>query len=168
MIRFSLHCDNGHGFESWFRDNASFEAQVVATLVECPVCGSSGIEKSIMAPHVARTDRARATSSQPPEQASEGQASSPMQALTDDKATESTNALPSDKAMRDLVRAFRQHVAQSADHVGDRFADEALKMHHGEIEHRAIYGSSTFEDARMLNEEGVSFHPLPVLPDDRN
>ena len=163
MIRFTLQCDGGHGFDSWFRDNASFEAQVSAALVECPVCGSPKIGKSIMAPHVARTDRSRAPTSRSTDQAS------PMTgAATIDATTENTNALPPDKAMRDLVRAFRQHVSQTADHVGDRFADEALKMHHGEIDHRAIYGSSTVEDARMLKEEGVQFHPLPVLPDDRN
>ena len=166
MIRFSLHCDRHHGFESWFRDNASFEAQVAAALVECPVCASPRVEKSIMAPHVARTDRSRMAASRPAEPLPDGQ--TPGETTTTDAMTENINALPPDKAMRELVRAFRQHVAQTADHVGDRFADEALKMHHGEMEHRAIYGSSTTEDARMLTEEGVAFHPLPVLPDDRN
>ncbi len=173
MIRFSLRCDDGHGFESWFRDNASFEAQEAAGLVECPICGSPRVEKSIMAPHVARSDRQELSYPRAPDipyipdipDIAMG-AGTPGRA--DVAVSESINAMPPDKAMRDLVRAFRRHVTETADHVGDRFADQALKMHHGEIEHRPIYGRSTLEDARMLKEEGVPFQPLPVLPDDRN
>ncbi len=166
MIRFALTCDAGHGFESWFRDNASFDGQVAGGLVECPVCGSVKIGKAIMAPHVARTDRtgrikAAETAVDP----------APKRALAPAAATGSqdiTNQPLTDKALRDLVRAWRQHVLETTDPVGDRFADEALKMHHGEIEHRPIHGSATIEDARMLIEEGVGFQPLPILPDDRN
>ncbi len=166
MIRFSLHCDRSHAFESWFRDNASFEALVAGAMVECPACGSPRVEKSIMSPHVARTDRSNVAASRPEEPVPAGQAHPKV--MPTDALTNNINALAPDKAMRELVRAFRQHVARTADHVGDRFAEEALKMHHGEIEHRAISGSSTAEDTQILLEEGVPFHPLPILPDDRN
>jgi hypothetical protein len=162
MIKYALHCDNGHGFESWFRDNASFEQQARRGFVECPQCGSARVGKAIMAPNVARKDRpergraeqVRAAGSQMP---AAGPAAMPATTLT-----------PEDRAMRDLVRAMRAHVEASADNVGDKFADEALKMHHGELEGRPIYGSATPDDARMLAEEGVGFLPLPTLPDDRH
>lgn len=157
MIKYALHCEQGHGFESWFRDNASFEQQARRGFVECPHCGSVRVEKSIMAPNVARRDR--------DERASRAEAAAPVAAQAVMPATTLT---PEDRAMRDLVRAMRSHVEANADNVGDKFADEALKMHHGELEGRAIYGSATQDDARMLAEEGVGFLPLPLLPDDRN
>jgi hypothetical protein len=157
MIKFSLRCDTGHAFESWFRDNAAFDSQVKRGFVDCPVCGSIKIEKAIMAPHVARTDRpSRAPTV---EETPATPAPAPMAA---------TNLTPEDRALRDMVRALRRHVEATADPVGPRFAEEALKMHQGEIAHRPIYGSSTPEDVAMLREEGVEFHPLPILPDDRN
>jgi hypothetical protein len=156
MIKYALQCENGHGFESWFRDNASFGQQAKRGFVECPHCHSVRVEKSIMAPNVARKDRERRSS---------GDVAVPAAAPP---ATPATTLAPEDRAMRDLVRAMRAHVEANADNVGDRFADEAVKMHHGEIEGRAIYGSATPDDARMLAEEGVGFMPLPVLPDERN
>lgn len=157
MIKFALQCDNGHGFESWFRDNASFEQQARRGFVECPHCASARVEKAIMAPSVVRKDR--------PERVTVADAPAPP---ANPAPMSATTLTPEDRAMRDLVRAMRAHVEANADNVGDTFADEALKMHHGELEHRAIYGSATPDDARMLAEEGVGFMPLPILPDDRN
>jgi hypothetical protein len=159
MIRFSLRCSSGHGFESWFPGNAAFEEQAARGLVECPVCGSAHVEKSIMAPHVARTDRKKAGGDEPSAPVQETAAPAPMPVMT---------MTPAEKELRELVRKLCRHVEETADPVGPRFADEALKMHLGEIEHRPIYGSATPDDARMLIEEGVPFQPLPILPDDRN
>ncbi len=158
MIRFALNCGRGHAFESWFRDNASWERQAKAGLVECPHCGSTQVEKAIMAPRVARTDRG-----------GEPVANLPAAAPAPAEAPAEMAALPPEaRAMRDMLRALRRHVEANADNVGPRFADEARRMHYGEIEHRAIYGSATPEEARELREEGVEAHPLPIIPDDRN
>ena len=70
--------------------------------------------------------------------------------------------------MRAMLRAVREHVVKTAEHVGERFPDEARKMHHGEIEHRSIYGEANPAEVRALLEEGVEIHPLPPAPDDRN
>ena len=72
---------------------------------------------------------------------------------------------------RELVQALRnvrEHVMKTADDVGDRFADEARKIHREEAEPRGIYGKATAEEAESLSEEGVEFHPLPTLPEDHN
>ncbi len=166
MIRFALSCDSGHGFESWFRDNAGYDAQRAAGLIECPRCGSVKVDKTIMAPHVARRDRGRDAA--PPSAPETHAGSEAMPAPATGPQGAATNMPIADKAMRELARALRRHVAENAEHVGDRFADQALAMHHGDIEHRAIYGSSTPDQARMLIEEGVEIHPLPPLPDERN
>ena len=170
MIRFALVCDKGHGFESWFRDNAAYADQVRAGFVTCPHCGSARVEKAIMAPHVARSDlpgKQEAPSAEQADAMPDAPAVVPAApaAIAD---TDLTTLTPANRAMREVLRQFRRHVEANADNVGGQFADEALRMHHGEIEHRPIYGSASDEDAKMLIEEGVDVMPLPNTPDDRN
>ncbi len=155
MIRYALACDAGHAFESWFRDSDSYDTQRMAGFVTCPVCGSASVEKQVMAPAVARTDRDR-----PPLPVPSGEVAEPARPvalLTEREA-----------AFRELLRAIRRHVVETAEHVGPRFAEEARKMHEGVAEFRAIYGEATPEEARALAEEGIEAFPLPVLPDERN
>ncbi len=121
MIRFSLVCDLGHGFDSWFRDNASFDEQARRGLVTCPHCGSTTVRKAIMAPAVARTDLERSRAAQP-------------STLTETMAALS----PQENALRDMSRAILQHVQAPADNVGDRFADEARRMHEVDSEPRSL------------------------------
>ena len=73
-----------------------------------------------------------------------------------------------EREIRALLRAVREHVVQNAENVGKGFAEEARKMHYGEIDHRSIYGEATPVEARELLEEGIEVHPMPVVPDDRN
>ena len=69
---------------------------------------------------------------------------------------------------RQKLKELRDHLVKNADYVGQKFPEEARKMHYGEIEHRSIYGEASPDQARELHEEGIEFHPLPVLPDERN
>jgi hypothetical protein len=160
MIRYALICDNGHDFESWFPTSASFEEQAKRGFVSCPACNSIRVERAIMAPNVARTDR--------------GSKRIEAQALPVEPAATGTEPAPvaligeKEIAFRQMLTALHQHVAQNAEHVGARFADEALKIHHGETESRPIYGQASADDAAMLVEEGVEFMPLPRLPDAQN
>jgi hypothetical protein len=164
MIRYALTCEKGHGFESWFPDSASFDAQVKRRLVTCPVCDSVKIEKAIMSPNIARKDREIMA------ETAESEANAPVSAAAPASAPAQPVVLLSDEAvaLRAMLRAFRKHVVENADDVGKGFAEEALKIHHGEADHRAIYGEATLDDARMLEEEGVAFSPLPVLPEEHN
>ncbi|KAF0125674.1 MAG: hypothetical protein FD152_2756 [Xanthobacteraceae bacterium] len=75
---------------------------------------------------------------------------------------------PVEQELRAKIRELREHLVRNADHVGDRFAEEARKIHYGETEHRSIFGQATPDEARELADEGIEFHALPVLPDDRN
>lgn len=168
MIRYALHCDKAHEFESWFPSSASYEEQRGRKLVSCPVCGSTRIEKTLMAPQVARKDRR-------PERPKPGSGpSGPAPAAGNPAAgnpvAENPVAMvsPVEQELRARIRELREHVVKNADPVGDRFAEEARKIHYGEVEHRSIYGSATPDEARELSEEGIEFHPLPTLPDDRN
>ena len=75
---------------------------------------------------------------------------------------------PQERELRNKLRELREHLVKNADYVGGRFPEEARRMHYGEIEHRSIYGEASPDQAKELHEEGIEFHPLPVLPDERN
>ncbi|SFD29085.1 hypothetical protein SAMN05428997_12380 [Bosea sp. CRIB-10] len=165
MIRYTLICDNAHEFESWFASSSSFDEQAKRGFVTCPVCDSARVERAVMAPAVARTDRGPRPAASAPETA----APSPAPASSPAPAAQPA-ALMGEKEMafRAMLTALHEHVAANAEPVGKNFAEEALKIHHGESESRAIYGEASAEDARMLHEEGVEFLPLPRLPEGRN
>ena len=161
MIRYALVCEKGHAFESWFPDSAAYDKQVKRKLVACPHCGSAKVEKAIMAPRLAGAKKHAASVEAPPE--------APV--VAPDKAQEKASVAmisPQEQEFRSKLKELREHLTKNADHVGTKFPEEARKMHYGEIEHRSIYGVASAEEAKDLAEEGVEFHPLPVLPDDRN
>ena len=147
MIRYDLICDKGHEFDGWFRDSAAFDKQIKRRLVSCTACGSDIVTKQLMAPGIpAKSNRKPETSQK-------------MLAGTIDPRTQ--------KLMQ-MMREVRKNVEENAEYVGDRFADEARKIHYEESEKRGIYGEAKPEDARALIEEGIEVHPLPRLPEDSN
>jgi hypothetical protein len=152
MIRYTLRCARGHSFESWFQSSSAYESQRKRRLVSCPDCGSEDVEKAIMAPQLAGTRK-------------RGKAELPA-------ATEADPATPlmmaQERELRAKLKELREHIVKSADNVGERFPNEARKMHYGEIEHRPIYGEASAKEARSLIDEGIEVLPLPTLPDDRN
>ena len=163
MIRYALACDNGHEFESWFPSSASFDQQAARGLVECPLCGSAKVEKQLMAPRLGR--KGNAVSEPVAEPASPPQnLPAPVAPPTHPVALMSER----EQAIRAMLKAVREHVTKNADYVGTGFAEEARKIHYGEVEHRSIYGEANAADAKALLEEGIEFHPLPLVPDDRN
>jgi hypothetical protein len=149
MIKYALACPEGHEFESWFPSSEAYDEQRRRGFVTCPVCASPKVEKQIMAPRIGRSGQAPATVAEPESQ--------PMAVLSD-----------KEREIRAMLRAVREHVTKNAENVGERFPEEARKMHYGEIENRSIYGETSPSDARALLEEGIEVHPLPVVPDDRN
>ena len=158
MIRYSLVCDHGHEFESWFANSGAYDRQVKRKLVTCPHCGSAKVEKTIMAPRLARKDKS--TSMPVPMEAAPpapAEAANPVAIIS-----------PQEREFRAKLKELRDHLTSNADNVGKKFPEEARKMHYGETEHRSIYGEATPQDAAALHEEGIEFHPLPVLPDERN
>ena len=153
MILYNLICEKHHEFESWFPSSAAYDKQAKRGLISCPSCGSAKVEKAIMAPRLARKDKSRSVA--PAEETA--QASSPVAMLS-----------PQEQEFRKKLKELREHLTANADNVGKKFPEEARKMHYGEVEHRSIYGEATAQDAKALHEEGIEFHPLPVLPEERN
>jgi len=133
MISFTLRCTKDHEFEGWFKDSATFEAQQKGQEIECPVCGSHGIEKALSRPNI-----------------SSGKTQGAAQAEILRKTRES-------------LREIRQKIESTHENVGDRFAEEARKIHYGESETRGIYGETTGVEARELIEEGIPVAPIPWI-----
>jgi len=134
----NLQCAHGHGFEGWFASNEAFETQLAGGLVSCPICSDTAITKLLTAP------RLNLGSPKPPAE------------------TPNVRAVESSPEAR-WMRAVREVMAKTED-VGERFADEARKMHYGEAEERGIRGQATREEAQTLIEEGISVFSLPLPP----
>lgn len=162
MIKYSLHCDNNHDFEAWFRSSTDYDDQKKKKILTCPLCDSHKVEKSLMAPNVGvKGNRKRGAT--PP--------TANVPAVPEPSAiAEAATGLPVEvqEHVVKLAREIREHVTKTADNVGEKFAEEARKIHYEETEPRGIYGKATPEEARELHDEGIGVHPLPVLPEDRN
>jgi hypothetical protein len=156
MIRYTLRCECGHAFESWFQSSSAYESQTKRKLVTCPACGSAKVDKAIMAPQI-MSKKGRESAVPAPVAPAEvtAPASTPL-------------LMAQERELRAKLKELRDHIVKNADNVGEKFPTEARKMHYGDIEHRPIYGEASPDEARSLIEEGVEVTPLPVLPDDRN
>ncbi len=165
MIRYALACDQGHTFESWFQNSAAYDKQAKRGLVTCPHCGSAKVEKALMAPQLSGTKK-RGKTPAPSQDAPAPQVPAPVPAP--DAPAPVAMMSPPEREFRKKLKELRDHLTKNADYVGQKFPEEARKMHYGEIEHRSIYGEASPQDAKELHEEGIEFHPLPVLPDERN
>ena len=153
MIRYSLVCEREHEFEIWFQNSADYDRQSKRGLVSCPACGSVKVDKAIMAPRLASSKSRDA----PVELPAAAEEKNPVAMLS-----------PREQEIRKKLKELREHLTKNADHVGPKFPEEARKMHYGEKDHRSIYGEASPQDAKDLHDEGIEFHPLPVLPDERN
>ena len=144
-----LRCSHGHGFEGWFASNEAFETQLAAGLVECPVCADTRIVKLLSAP------RLNLGNAKPPAEAAAASSSASPAPATKAQA-------PAEQSSQARwMRAVREVLAKTED-VGDRFADEARRMHYGEAEERGIRGQATREQTEALLEEGIPVMALPI------
>lgn len=144
MIKYTLTCKDGHKFDSWFSGSADFDRLSNAGLLSCAVCGSSTVEKALMAPQVS-TDRAPASGDidMPNAAPAPGPLSAPA------------------SAAEQAVRALRARIEANAEDVGRDFSKQARAMHAGDTPERPIYGEARGDEARALIEDGIPIAPLP-------
>ena len=162
MIRYTLRCECGHAFESWFQSSSAYDSQIKRKLVTCPACGSVKVDKAIMAPQIVSKKGRESAVPAPVEPAEVTPPAAPTQ------PSSTPLLMAQERELRAKLKELRDHIVKNADNVGERFPSEARKMHYGDIEHRPIYGEASPDEARDLIDEGVEVTPLPVLPDDRN
>lgn len=140
MIHYALKCSDDHRFESWFQSAQAFDKLKAAGMVACAVCGSSAVDRDIMAPRVSQG------SAKPEARAKPAPLSAP--------------ASPAEQALAEL----KAHIEKTSDYVGREFAREARAMHEGDVPLRSIHGEARPEEARKLVEDGISIAPLPFRP----
>jgi len=134
MIRFQLRCSREHEFEAWFRSSAAYDEQRQAGQVGCAVCGSTEVEKAVMAP-----------------------------ALLAPAASHEYNLSKPSSPAEAVLAALRRKIEATSDYVGPEFATEARRIHCGESDRRAIWGEASLDDARSLKEDGVPVAPIPWM-----
>jgi len=144
MIKYALGCAEGHAFESWFPDSAAYEKQRKRGFVACPECGSTEVDKAIMAPAVVGGDRTGSESGH--------------EIVVDDRR----------RQRRELMLRVRREIEANTEDVGAKFPQEARAIHLGDAPERAIRGRASLEEARSLVEDGVGVLPLPMLEDEFN
>ncbi len=149
MIVYDLKCRKDHVFEAWFPDSASFAEQAESGKVLCPVCGSSKVTKALMAPNLMKGTR--------------GEAERPCE--TSEVAVADTEKAAE---LRGLLRGLREQVESNCDYVGEDFAEEARKIHYGETDARGIYGDTSDEEAKELQDEGIDVQRVPWLRRDNS
>jgi len=149
MIVFELKCGNGHRFEAWFRNGATYDAQAASGDIFCPECADNNVSKAPMAPRLLK---------------SRGEAEAPAQPPAPPEAPD--RAGEAQAMMRMMLRQLRSHVEANADYVGSQFPEQARRIHYGESEARPIYGEATKEEAAALRDEGVEVQDIPWIQDD--
>ena len=162
MIVYDLRCAKGHVFEGWFPDSMAFDKQVKRKHLVCPACGSTKVDKAMMAPNIASPKRKSFAAAEAP--------AAPVAPAVPDAAA-ATAAPPAalDHAKREtakyvkFLRTMREHVEKNCDYVGEKFANEARKIHYGETDKRNIYGEASPDEARALKDEGVEFGAIPWI-----
>jgi hypothetical protein len=167
MIRYQLNCAKGHQFEAWFPSSAGFDAQAAKGLVACPDCGSTKVEKALMAPNVVTSERKRASRRTREEPVPAQPPTAPAGKAEAQPAGRMVLNGPQREMLRKL-KEVRDKVLAEAEYVGPRFAEEARKIHHEESPSRGIYGEASPDEVQSLSEDGIDVFPIPVLPEDQN
>lgn len=134
----NLQCQHGHGFEGWFESVAAYEDQDARGLLSCPLCGDQHVMRMPSAPHLNLSHAKR----------------------------EEVDLKSVEQHVQALWQQAVEHVMANTEDVGEQFADEARRIHHGQAEERGIRGQVTPDDAQALKDEEIDIFtlPLPVVP----
>ena len=158
MILYRLRCSKGHEFESWFKDSKTYERQEKKSVIGCAVCGDSKVERAIMSPRIGKKGKRRGRGAR----CGGARTWLPCRQPAQQQMAALARKMP--KELREALIKVRAEVEKNCEHVGDKFAEEARKIHYGESDKRGIYGETSDEEAEALAEEGIEFGRLPWIP----
>jgi hypothetical protein len=161
MILYRLRCSEGHEFESWFKDSKTYERQEKKSLIGCAICGDAKVERALMAPRLGKGSKDKGNTEKQPDVPSAA-VPAPMPSPQQQQMAALAREMPSE--LREALLKVREHVEKNCEPVGNKFAEEARKIHYGESDKRGIYGETSEEEAQALAEEGIEFGRLPWIP----
>lgn len=147
MIKYALKCGDGHQFESWFQDSATYDRLEQSGHLACAICGVGTVKKAIMAPRVNVKPVSGAEKAENPPDSPSPVDAGPL----------SAPASPAEQALK----KFREHVEANAENVGKEFVTVARAMHSGDAPERPIFGEARMDEAKALIDEGMQIAPLP-------
>ncbi|MFT8813765.1 MAG: DUF1178 family protein [Acetobacter fabarum] len=156
MICYRLRCAHDHVFEGWYKDSSTFAMLRQKNLLNCPECGTSSVDQAPMAPAIVGRAPERLPQSDPTP-------TPDMAAPPAPAAGQIPPGLPD--AMLSALRDVRRTIEENCENMGNRFADEALRIHYGEAPERGIYGEMSQSQREELEEEGVAFQNVPWVRD---
>ena len=139
MIKYNLKCENNHEFESWFSDSNEFNKLNKKKLLECIYCSSNKIQKSIMSPMVSGIK------------------------LNEDKMSLLDQKLLNEK--NQLIK-LRKHIEKNFEFVGDKFSERVRDVYYDKETKKSIYGTTTPEEKKELEEEGIDLLSIPWVSKD--
>ena len=139
MIKYNLKCENNHEFESWFSDSNEFNKLNKQKLLECIYCSSNKIQKSIMSPMVSGIK------------------------LNEDKMSLLDQKLLNEK--NQLIK-LRKHIEKNFEFVGDKFSEKVRDVYYDKETKKSIYGTTTPEEKKELEEEGIDLLSIPWVSKD--
>lgn len=157
MILYRLRCTKGHEFDSWFKDSKAYERQEKKSLIGCAVCGSAKVSRALMAPRIGKKGKTIEVVDPAP-----APAVAPAPTQEQQQMAALARHMPAE--LREALLKVRAEVEKNCEHVGDKFAEEARKIHYGETAERGIYGEASDADAEALQEEGIDVGRIPWLP----
>jgi hypothetical protein len=166
MIHYQLRCGASHEFDGWFQDSAGFDKLAAAGLVECPHCGATQVVRALMAPAVRKSRRKVVAPPVTEDKPAASEPAAPPAPVPPDSGgmSQRVAAGPIPAQLLAMLQRMRAEVEKSCDYVGDGFAEEARKIHSGEVEARGIYGEATEAEAEALAEDGIDIARLPWVP----
>ena len=161
MIVYQLKCSEGHEFEVWFKDSATYTTQAADGDISCPYCSDTRVSKAIMAPNISPS---RSKAPAPAEVSVEAPAPATIEVPAVADTAAEVRALEVAEKILEAVDTLRKEVEANFDNVGDQFANEARRIHYGEADERGIFGEASEQDAVELDEEGIDVYRLPGRP----
>ena len=168
MIKYSLICEKEHDFEAWFSSSKSFDDQQGSNLVSCPICNSSKINKTLMTPSISTSKTKAVLPALPVQDPLQNQPAKEALVTSPAAIPSVPSPPPGFDEFITKVRQMRQHIVVNSEDVGNKFPDEARKIHYGETKKRSIYGQASSQDVKELVDEGVEVMAMPHLPEDNN
>ena len=140
MIKYILRCQNKHEFESWFLDSKEFEKLKKKNLLECVICNTQKVDKSIMSPSIVGKK---------------------------DTRSKISDHVEFTKVKKDLKK-LRRFIEKEFKFVGDKFSQEVREIYYDNKKNKNIYGTATLKEREELEEEGIKFESIPWLDNKKN